>query len=82
MAGERGAHESTHNQHEPEGRGHEPDEHLIRARAHEIWVEEGKPDGRAVDHWLRARWELEQAPDPKAELQQLEGELRPDRSRD
>jgi hypothetical protein len=46
-------------------------------RAHEIWVEEGRPDGRALDHWLRARWELEPAPDPKAELLRLERELEP-----
>jgi hypothetical protein len=55
----------------------EPGEHLIRKRAHEIWIEEGKPEGRALDHWLRARWELEQAPDPKADLEQLERELEP-----
>jgi hypothetical protein len=46
-------------------------------RAHEIWVEEGRPEGRALDHWLRARWELEPAPAPEAELQQLERELGP-----
>ena len=37
----------------------------IRRRAYAIWIEEGRPDGRALNHWLRARWELEQAPDPK-----------------
>jgi hypothetical protein len=57
----------------------EPDENLICKRAHAIWIEEGKPEGRALGHWLRARWELEQAPDPKAELQQLECELEPGR---
>jgi hypothetical protein len=36
------------------------DEHRIRERAYEIWVEEGKPEGRHIDHWQRARWELEQ----------------------
>ena len=50
----------------------EPDppelEHRIRQRAHEIWLDEGKPEGRAHVHWLRARWELENAPDPKAEV--------------
>ncbi len=54
-----------------------PDQHRIRMRAHEIWVEEGKPEGRALDHWLRARWELEQAPDPRAELWRLESESEP-----
>jgi hypothetical protein len=38
---------------------HEPDEHRVRARAHQIWTEEGKPDGRDKEHWLRARWEIE-----------------------
>ena len=50
----------------------EIDERRIRERAHEIWVEEGKPEGRALHHWLRAKWELEQAPDPKEEIAQLE----------
>jgi Protein of unknown function (DUF2934) len=79
MAHEPGAHEPTHHEHEAEGHGLEPDEHAIRERAYAIWVEEGKPDGRAVDHWLRARWELEQAPDPEAELRQLERGLEPGR---
>ncbi len=41
-----------------------PDEHRIRLRAHEIWIDEGKPEGCGLDHWLRARWELEAEPDP------------------
>jgi hypothetical protein len=56
-----------------------PDEHGIRQRAHAIWIEEGRPDGKALDHWLRARWELEPAPDPKVELERLERELEPGR---
>lgn len=28
---------------------------LIRPIAHHIWVTEGQPDGRALDHWLEAR---------------------------
>ena len=32
----------------------EPDENLICKRAHAIWIEEGKPEGRALGHWLRA----------------------------
>ncbi len=31
----------------------------IRERAHAIWIAEGKPEGREIDHWLRARRELE-----------------------
>jgi hypothetical protein len=55
-----------------------PDEQRIRERAHQIWIDEGRPEGRATDHWLRARWELERAPQPKHELARLEGELRPE----
>jgi Protein of unknown function (DUF2934) len=29
-------------------------EAAIRARAHQIWEEEGKPDGRHELHWQRA----------------------------
>jgi hypothetical protein len=30
-------------------------EERIRARAHAMWEEEGRPDGREADHWERAR---------------------------
>jgi predicted RNA polymerase sigma factor len=43
-----------------EQHGDEPAEDRIRERAHQIWVEEGKPEGRSMDHWLRAHWELKQ----------------------
>lgn len=36
----------------------------IRKRAHTIWEEEGRPEGREYSHWLRAR----------AEIQEEEGE--------
>jgi Protein of unknown function (DUF2934) len=26
----------------------------VRILAHKLWEEEGRPDGRAQDHWLRA----------------------------
>jgi hypothetical protein len=29
-------------------------EQAIRERAYAIWEEEGRPDGRDLDHWLRA----------------------------
>ncbi|HEX8280181.1 MAG TPA: DUF2934 domain-containing protein [Chthoniobacterales bacterium] len=32
----------------------------IAARAREIWEEEGRPDGRAEEHWLLAEAELGQ----------------------
>jgi hypothetical protein len=31
----------------------------IRERAHRIWMEEGCPHGRDVEHWEKARQELE-----------------------
>jgi len=54
----------------------EPEEHRVRERAYLIWVEEGRPDGRALDHWLRAKWELK-TEDLKGELRRLEAELAP-----
>ncbi len=36
-----------------------PTEEQVRERAHAIWLAEGMPEGREVDHWLRARRELE-----------------------
>ena len=30
----------------------------IARRAHAIWEEEGRPEGRAAEHWLRAEAEL------------------------
>ena len=35
------------------------DEQLIRERAYAIWIEEGQPDGRDVEHWIKARVEIE-----------------------
>jgi hypothetical protein len=34
-----------------------PDE-AIRMRSYQIWEREGRPEGRDVDHWLRALEEL------------------------
>lgn len=32
-----------------------PDHHdLVRTRAYLVWVEEGRPEGRDVEHWHRA----------------------------
>jgi hypothetical protein len=59
MSQEPNAHEPSHHDHGA-GEAHkpEPDEHAIRGRAHEIWVSEGMPEGREVEHWLRARRDL------------------------
>ncbi len=34
-------------------------EDVIRQRSYEIWEREGCPEGRDIEHWLRARRELE-----------------------
>jgi Protein of unknown function (DUF2934) len=36
----------------------------VRERAYLIWVDEGRPQGRELDHWLRAKWEIEGEPKP------------------
>ena len=33
-------------------------EHVISARAYALWEEEGRPDGRALVHWLAAEREF------------------------
>jgi hypothetical protein len=33
----------------------------IRERAYHIWVDEGQPEGRELDHWLRAKSEVDGA---------------------
>jgi hypothetical protein len=35
------------------------DEQTIQTRAYLIWIEEGRPHGRDVEHWQRACEELE-----------------------
>jgi Protein of unknown function (DUF2934) len=34
---------------------------LIRGRAYAIWEEEGRPDGKALAHWLQAETEIDPA---------------------
>jgi hypothetical protein len=33
-------------------------EERVRVRAHQIWEEEGRPEGRSMEHWIRAVLEL------------------------
>jgi len=33
----------------------DPDEERIRRKAYELWLEEGRPEGRDRDHWELAR---------------------------
>lgn len=37
----------------------QPRESEIRERSYQIWESEGRPEGRAWDHWLRAETELQ-----------------------
>lgn len=37
---------------------HHPDQDLIRARAHQIWEREGRPEGRHIEHWEMASAEI------------------------
>jgi hypothetical protein len=37
-------------------------EDRIRERAYDIWIAEGRPDGRELAHWTRATYELLAAP--------------------
>jgi hypothetical protein len=48
-----------------EGRNCEPEEQAVRERAYAIWVAEGEPDGCEVEHWMRARRELEHEAGPQ-----------------
>ena len=46
-------------------------EDRFRQRAHEIWEQQGRPDGRQEEHWAQARREIEAGsgpPPPAAEL--------------
>ena len=39
-------------------------EDRIRARAHQLWLEEGRPEGREREHWQRAEEEVDQQEEP------------------
>ena len=39
------------------------DEHAIREAAYYIWEHEGRPQGRALEHWLRAMAKIEGSSD-------------------
>ena len=54
-------------------------EQRIRKRAHEIWEQEGRPEGREHDHWEKARI-LVSIEDDKSSLKPVEPE-RPEEAR-
>ncbi len=42
-------------------------EDRIAQRAQQLWEEEGRPDGRADDHWRRAEEELRRSGSPRVD---------------
>jgi hypothetical protein len=42
----------------------EPTTEEIRAAAHSLWEQEGRPEGRDIEHWLRAEVLLRQKRGP------------------
>jgi hypothetical protein len=61
-------------------------EERIRQKAHEIWIEEGRPRGREAEHWFKAqefvrREDFEAAvmvPNPAVEAEDFAGVVNPD----
>ena len=43
-----------------EGEAKQELERRIRDRAYRIWVDEGQPGGKYLEHWLRAKMEVEE----------------------
>jgi hypothetical protein len=43
-----------------------PPEQDIKARAYAIWEEEGRPEGKHLEHWSRAAQEFDGSPAPAA----------------
>lgn len=50
-----------------------PHDERVRARAHQIWIEEGCPDGRAVEHWRRAETEISAEGPPAVKKPRVSG---------
>ena len=51
----------------------QPTESEIRERSYQIWQNEGRPEGRAWDHWLRAEAELREKEAPEGSPQPQQG---------
>lgn len=49
-------------------------EHKVRERAYAIWESEGCPEGREVEHWLRAEAEVAAEEQEAAQEAKLEAE--------
>lgn len=53
-------------------------ERRIRERAYSIWEEEGRPEGRDVEHWLRAAQEVAAAEGKNTASPEAKGEMGPE----
>jgi hypothetical protein len=55
-------------------------ERSIRKRDYRVWEQEGRPEGRALDHWLEAILSLSRESDPAGQMLEEEKLLagRPD----
>ena len=49
-------------------------EHKVRERAYAIWESEGRPEGKEVEHWLRAEAEVAAEEQEAAQEAKLEAE--------
>jgi hypothetical protein len=48
------------------------DEEALRARAYFLWLAEGRPDDRGIDHWLQAESAIDPAADRTSEVAKAE----------
>ena len=55
-------------------------EDLIRARAHKIWEDEGRPEGRSDSHWRQAQDELQRELAEAKPHPEITTELAPERA--
>jgi hypothetical protein len=71
---ERDAGEAAPRYEEPSmSEAYEAYERRVRERAHQIWLDEGRPDGRAEEHWARAREQISEEEGVKDTLKPIEG---------
>jgi hypothetical protein len=55
-----------------------PTQDAIARRAYEIWESEGRPDGRAADHWFRAVQQLNtRRSEPAEESEETSSRMKP-----
>lgn len=55
--------------HVPSPDKNSPSEEDIKVRAYAMWEEEGRPEGKHLEHWTRAAQEFDGSPAPAAPAQ-------------